>query len=145
MLSEYVFQEQRTGTQIIPLTPDPIFPTTLHGLVVPFQSHCHVFLQFILATSCCYLFSVQLAGSLALSPGRQGHSHSCSGTFLWDRDDLLETGLHSLVSLPLNRVSYLLWAEDQGRAWAGMVSSTLSELLFLPLPPPRTGANSDDL
>ena len=60
-------------------------------------------------------------------------------------DDLLGTGPLTLVSLPLNRVSCLLWAEDQGRAWAGMVSSTLSDLLFLPLPPPRTGVNSGDL
>lgn len=54
-------------------------------------------------------------------------------------DGLLGTGSHPLLSLLLNRVPHPSQTGDQGRAWAGMVSSTLSDLFLLPCQCPGLG------
>lgn len=58
------FYEQRSVTQTKPDSKS-CFPRTLHGSVVSFQCshHCFVIFKLILASSCYYLSSVQLAGS----------------------------------------------------------------------------------
>lgn len=93
---------------------------------MPLQSHCHVFppAHWPHHAVICSLSNWQVHW-LTPQAGRDTAT-AVQGPLGWG-DDLLRTGLHSLVSLPLNRVSCLLWAGDQGRAWAGMVSSTLSD------------------
>lgn len=122
------------------LTLNPIFLITLHGSMMPFQNHCHVFshfFQLILATLCFGVSSVQLAGP-------QG----CAGLFLTDRMRTFLELAHLLwplaATVALQVIESLIHCRQVPRSGVGRSGlSTVSDLLLLLLASPGIGANGE--